>query len=343
MNPLVSVIIPVYNTAKYLNKSVQSIVDQTYTDLQIILVDDGAKDESPRMCDEWAQKDERIQVIHKENEGLGYTRNAGLDVATGKYVCFFDSDDTLDLNAIEVCVKTLEAEAADACFYARKTYDANGNYTINKNIPDKKVFTNDEVKNEFSAIYFGQLPNEAGEPFLHPSVCRGMFLRETIEKNKLRFMSERVCLSEDVIFGLGFCQVAKKVIIIPEYFYNYTYNETSLTKAYNPRKLQMQKNLYGLLTQHEEIYQGLKGVKLRIQHKFISGIQQYIEMEINTRKLRGWKETYQHIKAICNDEKVREVFAAFPIEEALFKRRRFIGWVLRKRILSLCVFYVIKK
>lgn len=340
---MVSVIIPVYNTAKYLNKSIQSIVDQTYKDLQIILVDDGAKDESPQMCDEWAERDSRIQVIHKENEGLGYTRNAGLNLATGKYVCFFDSDDTLDLNAIEVCVQTLEKEKADACFYARKTYDAEGNFSINKNIPKKKIFIDDEVKNEFSSIYFGQLPKEAEEPFLHPSVCRGMFLRETIEKNDLRFKSERIYQSEDIVFGIGFCQVAKKVVIIPEYFYNYTYNETSLTKAYNPKKLQMNKNLYEILMQHETIYSGVEGIKLRIQHKFISGVQQCIEMEINTRKLRGWKETYQHIKAICNDREVREVFQAFPSDEALVKRKMFIRWVLQKHILFLCVFYSLKK
>lgn len=340
---MVSVIIPVYNTAKYLSKSIQSIVDQTYKDLQIILVDDGAKDESPKMCDEWGRRDSRIQVIHKENEGLGYTRNAGLNIATGKYVCFFDSDDTLDLNAIEVCVETLEKEKADACFYARKTYDAEGNFTINKNIPKKQIFIDDEVKNEFSSIYFGQLPKEAEEPFLHPSVCRGMFLRETIEKNDLRFKSERIYQSEDIVFGIGFCQVAKKVVIIPEYFYNYTYNETSLTKAYNPNKLQMNKNLYEILMQHKDIYSDLQDVALRIQHKFISGVQQCVEMEINTHKLRGWKETYQHIKGICNDEEVREVLKAFPIDEALVKRKMFIRWVLQKRILFLCLFYGLKK
>lgn len=340
---MVSVIIPVYNTAKYLDASVRSIVNQTYKDLQIILIDDGAKDESPQMCDAWAEKDNRIQVIHKENEGLGFTRNAGLEVATGKYVCFFDSDDTLELNAIEVCVQTLEREQADACFYARKTYDAEGNYTINKNIPDKKIFIGEEVKNEFSAIYFGQLPDDTKEPFLHPSVCRGMFLREVIENNKLRFLSERVCLSEDVFFGLHFCQVACKIIIIPEYFYNYTYNDTSLTKLYNPKKLQLFKNLYYMLLEYEDAYQQLSDVKLRIQHKFISGVQQCIEMEVNTKKLRGWKETYGHIKAICNDLEIINIFNMFPIERAGFKRRCFIKWVLHKRVLLLCIFYSVNK
>lgn len=78
MKPLVSVIIPIYNTAKYLDTCIESVLAQTVQDLQIILVDDGATDESPRICDEWVKKDARIQVIHKENEGLGYTRNAVL-------------------------------------------------------------------------------------------------------------------------------------------------------------------------------------------------------------------------------------------------------------------------
>lgn len=342
MKELVSVIIPVYNTAQYLDKSVHSVVSQSYDKLQIILIDDGAKDNSPQMCDVWAQKDKRIQVIHKENEGLGLTRNCGLDNATGKYVCFLDSDDTLELNTIEVCVEILEKKQADACFYPRKTFNANGEFEINKNVPHKLEFIDDEVKNEFSKIYFGQLPQEKEEPFIHPSICRGMFLNETIQKNGLRFQSERVCLSEDVVFGLEFCKVAKYVIIIPQYYYNYTYNASSLTKAYNPKRLQLYKNLYNIMIQYKDYYNKVEGLEYRIQHKFISGVQQCIEMEVKTKKLRGWKQTYLNVKKICNDAEVRDIFLQCPISLVNKKRKYFIEFVLKKRILTLCIFYFMK-
>ena len=99
--PLISVIVPVYKVEEYLDKCVESIVDQTYRNLEIILVDDGSPDNCPKMCDEWAKKDKRIKVIHKENGGLSDARNAGIDIAKGEYITFIDSDDTVSIDFIE--------------------------------------------------------------------------------------------------------------------------------------------------------------------------------------------------------------------------------------------------
>ena len=93
MEALISVIIPVYKVEEYLDNCLSSVVEQTYKHLEIILVDDGSPDKCPIMCDQWASKDKRIKVIHKSNGGLSDARNAGLDVATGEYISFVDSDD----------------------------------------------------------------------------------------------------------------------------------------------------------------------------------------------------------------------------------------------------------
>ena len=98
--PLVSVVIPVYKVEEYLARCVDSVRSQTLQDLQIILVDDGSPDNCPQMCDAYAQKDYRIQVIHKENGGLASARNAGMDVAIGKWLFFLDSDDWLEPDAV---------------------------------------------------------------------------------------------------------------------------------------------------------------------------------------------------------------------------------------------------
>ena len=99
--PLISVVVPVYNVAKYLKKSIESIVNQTYTNLEIILVDDGSKDESGEICEDYSLKDSRIIVIHKPNGGLSDARNAGIKQAKGEYITFVDSDDTIDYDMIE--------------------------------------------------------------------------------------------------------------------------------------------------------------------------------------------------------------------------------------------------
>ena len=109
----VSVIIPVYKVENYLDKCVASIVEQTYTNLEIILVDDGSPDRCPQICNEWARKDSRIRVIHKENGGLSDARNAGLAIASGSYICFVDSDDWVSRDYIEIMHTTLIREGAD--------------------------------------------------------------------------------------------------------------------------------------------------------------------------------------------------------------------------------------
>lgn len=102
--PLISVIVPVYNVEQYLDECISTIVSQSYSNLEIIIVDDGAKDGSPALCDKWAKIDSRIKVIHKENGGLSSARNAGIDIATGQYIGFVDSDDTIDKNMYEVLI-----------------------------------------------------------------------------------------------------------------------------------------------------------------------------------------------------------------------------------------------
>ena len=104
-NGLVSVVVPIYNVEKYLDRCINSIVNQTYKDLEIILVDDGSPDRCPEMCDLWGKKDKRIKVIHKDNAGLGMARNTGIENARGEYICFFDSDDYVDLQTIEVTLE----------------------------------------------------------------------------------------------------------------------------------------------------------------------------------------------------------------------------------------------
>ena len=113
--PQISVIVPVYNVEKYIDRCVQSILGQTYSDFELILVDDGSPDNAPAMCDEWAAKDSRIRVIHKENGGLSSARNAGMEIAEGKYFHFVDSDDVIHPDCLRIlmtCIQNTGAEIA---------------------------------------------------------------------------------------------------------------------------------------------------------------------------------------------------------------------------------------
>lgn len=113
VNPKISVVVPVYNVEKYFDNCVESLVNQTYSELEIILVDDGSSDGCPQMCDEWAGKDTRIKVIHKTNGGLSDARNAGMKIATGKYISFIDSDDYIALDFFETLLSVMKKENSD--------------------------------------------------------------------------------------------------------------------------------------------------------------------------------------------------------------------------------------
>lgn len=113
MNPTISVIVPIYKVEKYLDKCINSIINQTYKNLEIILVDDGSPDKCPQICDEYAKKDGRIKVIHKPNGGLSDARNAGMKIASGGYISFIDSDDWIELNMLESLYENINKTNSD--------------------------------------------------------------------------------------------------------------------------------------------------------------------------------------------------------------------------------------
>ena len=116
-NDLISIIVPVYNVEKYLVKCLESIINQTYKYLEIILIDDGSTDGSGRICDEYAKKDNRIKVSHKGNGGLSSARNVGLDMSAGQYIAFVDSDDWLELDMYEYLMKNRAIDGITVCGY----------------------------------------------------------------------------------------------------------------------------------------------------------------------------------------------------------------------------------
>lgn len=223
----VSIIIPVYNVEKYLKKSLDSIADQTYKNLEIILVDDGSTDNSGSICDEYAKKDQRIKVIHKQNGGLSSARNVGLDAISGEFVAFVDSDDYISKDLIEHVVAELEKTRADVCMFSHYTVTnqkENAHY-----LPlDKEIYEKEEIRNFIVPLFVGQ-KNGSEKPLLG-FIWRQIFRREAI--GTLRFRSEREYYAEDVVFDLEFYTKANKMCVINKPLYYYRYVDTSLSNRY---------------------------------------------------------------------------------------------------------------
>ena len=217
-NPLISVIIPVYKVEKHLEKCVDSVINQTYKNLEIILVDDGSPDNCPKICDEYAKKDKRIKVIHKENGGVGSARNKGMEKAVGEYITFVDSDDWLEKNFIQEMLFIINKYKVDyvTCGYYR-VYE-NKKEIINGNL-EEIVIDSKEYVNKLLNV-------QNGYGFVHMKLIK----KEKI--SSLRF-EEKLVVGEDALFNIQLCKNIDKIVIYNKPLYNYYFNTNSVVRKYN--------------------------------------------------------------------------------------------------------------
>ncbi|MBE6679129.1 MAG: glycosyltransferase family 2 protein [Ruminococcaceae bacterium] len=224
-NPKVSVVVPVYNVEKYLERCVLSIVNQTYKNIEIILVDDGSPDSCPAMCDSFAAHDERIIAVHKQNAGLGMARNTGMEHASGDYIMFVDSDDYIDITAVEKCVAEILKTDADIVMFGRNNVSADGNIIKKEITAVKTVFEKEELGDLLSGLFTYKLG-------IGISAWGKLYNMDVFRKGGIEFFSEREVLAEDAMFMLLFFAHAKKATVLAENMYYYIQNDASLSRAY---------------------------------------------------------------------------------------------------------------
>lgn len=231
----VSVVIPVYNVEDYLDRCVRSVLEQTLSDLQIILVDDGSPDRCPGMCDDYARQDPRIQVIHKRNGGLASARNAGMKAATGKWLFFLDSDDWLEPDGLERLYN--EAEARDVDFVRYRS--------IRSGWPGMAPHAPCMVE-AVRELHEGFYDEDAIVKELYPRLlatseltmgavvgaCSSLYRMDFLRENDLMFYEE-VKFSEDLVFSARVVRAAKRFYFLDAPgVYHYFYNPNSISKSF---------------------------------------------------------------------------------------------------------------
>lgn len=241
-NKLVSVVVPVYNVEKFLYRCVSSLLNQTYKNIEILLIDDGSKDSSGALCDEWATKDTRIKVVHKENQGLGMARNTGIEHASGDYICFCDSDDDIDPKTIQTCMAEMQKHDADVVNFGFNYINTENKITKIRKPYQYNVYEGSDIENIFLPLLMGAKVNGKIESGFCMSSCASLYRLSLIKENNWRFVSEREIISEDFYSLLYLYKHVKKVVTIPYAFYNYYYNENSLTHTF--REDRLDKNAY---------------------------------------------------------------------------------------------------
>lgn len=229
MQPKVSVIVPVYNVEKYLDRCVQSIRNQTLRDIEIILVDDGSPDCCPSLCDEYARQDTRIKVIHKRNAGLGMACNSGMEVAEGEYIAFCDSDDWVDAEMYQAMYDVATKNSADAVYTGLKRVDGDGNILSYMPHPSKyKEYCHEEIYCLLCDMICAE-PSKRHDHEIQVSAKVALYRKGLLDKNSISFVSERKYPSEDLIFNVSVLSVASVAIVMDRYYYNYFVNNLSIT------------------------------------------------------------------------------------------------------------------
>ena len=213
----VSIILPIYNVEKYLEKCVNSVISQTYQNIEVILVDDGSKDSSGRICDELVESDNRIKVIHKKNGGLASARNAGYEMATGEYIMYIDSDDVIKNDIAEKCVSAMEKKQSDVVIFGYEKMSEDGQ-VLEICKWSNKTYNHDEmVEYLYEAICnmsFGYAWNK-------------MYRKSTIDKSKV-FGDAKVIDREDLVYNLELLRFWDRITYIDSVGYEYLQRSSSL-------------------------------------------------------------------------------------------------------------------
>jgi len=220
MGKLISIIVPIYNVEKYLDKCIESILNQTYKNLEIILVDDGSKDNCPKICDDYKLKDLRVKVIHKENAGVSSARNSGLNVATGEYIGFVDPDDYIEKDMYEKLIEQIEIFSADIVMCGYRNINLKGS-VIDERLIYSELYKPIELsKHESQELYFTRPEIRA----MLVVLWNKLFDRKIFNNHK--FPIDKVHEDEALTFKLLY--EAKKIVYLNEALYNYLIRNNSI-------------------------------------------------------------------------------------------------------------------
>lgn len=317
-NPLISIVVPAYNVSNFLDRCIESLVKQTYSNLEIIIVDDGSRDSTGDLCDLWEKKDNRIKVIHKRNQGLGLARNTGLQSCKGKYISFVDSDDFVEKEMYERMVEVLEKENADTCYCSHNVYSNDEKKIVETLIAEKGTYTGKEILLDI----LGSEPEFPKDCVRQMSVWAALFSNSLIQDFNLQFLSERKYICEDLTFDVQYLPKSEKVVVIENAFYNYCINENSLTHKYYSDRLEREKYLYKFMIEKLETIYMKKEYENRYNRLFLGRVRNCILQEVKDSKLSR-KKIKNNIKKIATDKLVKKIICKYPIKKCVIKQKIF--------------------
>ncbi|MBR6647240.1 MAG: glycosyltransferase family 2 protein [Clostridia bacterium] len=328
--PIVSIIVPVYNAEKYLERCVNSLKNQSLKEIEIILVDDSSTDSSLEMCNKMAVEDSRIKVLHKENEGAGKARNAALRIATGEYIGFVDSDDFVALNMFKTLYEKAVKYGSDLVMSGVLFVDGNmfskEGECIRKTYFDQDThFDTAESLKKLKMGIVGATPEDSDDSKYGMSIWKNLFKSEIIKRNNITFQSEREMLSEDALFMIDYISCIDKATGIDEAFYNYCRNEDSISKSY--KKDRFEKSLVFANRVEEQFKKDIKPEEYQVYlYRFWQAMCRVLcSQEIMYAKNNKitYSDLKKRLKSVCTHSLTVRALNSYPIGTLPLRQRVF--------------------
>jgi len=327
MNELVSIIIPIYNAENNISKCIGSILKQTYSNIEVLCINDGSKDKSKEILEEYQKKDKRIIIINKNNSGVSDTRNLGISRSKGDYVMFIDADDYIEKNYIKEMIKIANKYECD--------HVISGYTEVNNNQKKEKTIYRD--KEETFDITYPKEINNAFKTFEFNPCWKQLISRKLLLKNKIKFNKE-IKYGEDMLFSLECYVKSKKTMYLKNFGYYYTINETSVMRK---KDIESHKKYYSdnkLTT--ELIIKNYNLTQENIQSLYFKTL--VIFNNICTRVIKS-QNNYKSVKKIISEERklYNKIFKQYKISKYGTKKQKILFSLLKYKMFLL--YYMIKK
>ncbi|MBQ2715049.1 MAG: glycosyltransferase family 2 protein [Clostridia bacterium] len=308
---VISVIIPVYNAELYLRETIESVLNQSYKSVELLLVNDGSKDGSSAICHEFAKAHDNVKVFDRDNHGVSATRNFGLSHAEGEFIWFCDSDDTIAENAFEIVMREQKEHDADVviggmnfCFVSEGKVDE-------KAVEKKLIITQDELAKNYKEIFSKNYVSSLWNKLIRSSL---------IKENEITW-DETLCLYEDYVFSMDCLTKANKIVCIPNCVYNYMFrNANSLSHRYRTNVAEMFERLYHKISKYLETV----GNKSESAFASMNNLMIYIGYECVKNELRAKDDRIKKVKDLLKNETFHEAMKKFKGFGSKYKIVRFL-------------------
>lgn len=315
---LISIIVPIYNAEEFLGECIESILNQSYINIEIILVNDGSTDSSLNICNKYKEMDNRIKIISKSNSGVSDARNKGISNALGKYICFADADDMLKKDFVKVLYTEIANNEVDIVF-CNFEYDYNGKLIKKKPRLRAGIYNISEIKNII-------IDDGTMSGILFASTWVGIYKKSIIDNNKIEFHRD-IRVNEDGLFNIEYLMAIKTIKVLSEdYLYIYRQNEGSVTSNFSFE------NVYSQATY--KIAELFKAQEVDIDLKQQLGARRVSEsfwMLLNIcsySSLEGYKVTLSRLKTLLDDEELKLSYKYMDLKK--INRYKYIYYILMK-------------